>query len=223
MARTYNVDVESLTTIRQLKQILEKTYGVKNAQTLTLGFNQEQFADDDLTLADYDIPDGSILELVDLSINSRSGFAFTGTKFANVSNKEGLKRMTWATSAPRWRTTIHGLCLEGLCANKQCEAYQKQVIIPIGFRIFDILVDPSEMPTVCPICKNYVDPQTCSFNNCWWKYEGIKQDEIGKPAKKCSSNWQYADNAYHYFDQEISGTVVWKRLIVEAVQNKPST
>ena len=223
MGRTYNVDVEPSTTTRQLKKLLEKASDNKDLQTMCFGFNGKSLDDDDQTLSDYDIKDGSLLQLIDLSVKSRSGFDCIGTEFANLSNRKGLKTQEWSKTAPLWRKTSRGLSLEGSCTTEQCAAYQQRVVMPIGYKRFDILADASETTTICPLCKNFVEPQTCSFNNCWWKYQGIKQEEVGKgkPPKRCSSDWQYADNAYHYFDQQTSGMVRWKQLIVEAVENKP--
>ncbi|CAF1206139.1 unnamed protein product [Rotaria sordida] len=146
-----------------------------------------------------------------------------GSRFVNVGNGKGLTRIEWSTTAPRWRRTIPGLCLEGQCSNSECEAYDRSVIMCIGYRKFDILADADETTTVCPICKQFVEPKTCAFNNCWWRYEGIQQAEAGssKPPKKCSNEWHKVDDAYHYFDEETSGTVTWKRLVVEAVKDKP--
>ena len=165
---------------------------------------------------------GSILQFVDLNTTYRSGFPCMGTKFADVSNNKGLKRREWSKTAPPWRITKGGLCLEGLCTNNQCKAYNQSVVMPIGYKTFDMLIDSNETTTKCPICQTYVEPKTCAFSNCWWRYEGIKQNEMGqgKPPIKCSNDWQRADNAYHYFDEDKSGIVVWKQLIVEAVRNK---
>ena len=44
------------------------------------------------------------------------------------------------------------------------------------------------------MCSNYVNPETCSFNNCWWRWKGIKQDEQTKEPVRFSSEWKYVDN-----------------------------
>jgi hypothetical protein len=214
MGQIYNFDVESSMTIQQLKQLLiEEMQFNEDLQTMCLAFNESSLEDNEKTLSDYDIQDKSVLQLI---ANGRGDFGSIGAKFADVSNKNGLKKKEFSKAA-RWRITSPGLCLEGSCTNDHCEAHKQSVIMPIGYKRFDILVDSNETTTICPLCKKYVEPSTCSFNNCWWKYEGIK----GKSPMKCSSDWQLADNAYNYFDQQASGMIVWKQLIFEAVKDKP--
>ena len=113
------------------------------------------------------------------------------------------------------------MCLEGFCANKTCEAFGKRVIIGIGMGKFDLLADPSPSTTPCPMCKQYVEPTTCGFNNCKWRWQGTKQI-TGQPPLRLSEDWKETDNAYHYFDQTVkgtattSGTSIWRALQIEA-------
>ena len=108
-----------------MKQLLlEKTRDDKDLQTICFGFNEERLEDDDKTLTDYDIEDGSLLQLIDLNVKDRSGFGFMGSKFADLSNSKGLKIKEWYKTAPDWRISSPGLCLEGSCTNNQCEAHK---------------------------------------------------------------------------------------------------
>lgn len=223
MARTYSFEVESSITIKQLKQIfLDKTNDKSDLQAICFMLNEEILNNDTNTISSYGVVDKSILQLVDLNTTDRGGFSLMGVKFVDLSNNTGLKRVDWSNRASPWRISKPGLCLEGICSNNQCEAHGQRVIMPIGYTVFDIVTDSNETTTKCPVCNKYVEPVTCGFNNCWWRYQGIKQDEIGKPPRKCSSDWQQADNAYHYFDEYTSGIVSWRQLIVEAVENVPS-
>lgn len=96
----------------------------------------------------------------------RGGESVLGVNFVDVSNEAGFKKVEWANDAPAWRHAKHGLCLEGICKNISCEANGQQVIMPIGYKKFDLVADPSESTTICPMCFKYVEPQTCGFNNC---------------------------------------------------------
>ncbi len=146
-----------------------------------------------------------------------------GIKFVDVSNETGLKKVRWAKNgAPAWLSTTHGLCLEGICTNISCQANGQQVIMPIGYKKFDLVSDPSESTTKCPLCSKYVNPQTCGFNNCWWRWIGVKQNTEAEAPTQCSNDWTYADDAYHYFDRNKSGTVIWRKLVLEAVKDKPT-
>ncbi|CAF1190347.1 unnamed protein product [Rotaria sordida] len=184
-------------------------------------FDGEILDDNGSTIASYGVENKSILQLLNLDATERVDFSSIGAKFVDISNNESLKKKDWSETAPPWRKARRGLCLEGLCRNNQCKAYKQYVVMPIGYRKFDIIIDSSETTTKCPLCKQYVEPITCGFNNCWWRYEGVRQDEEGKPPTRFSSNWQQADDAYHYFDGHTSRIVLWKQLIVEAVKKRP--
>ncbi|CAF1536743.1 unnamed protein product [Rotaria sordida] len=144
-----------------------------------------------------------------------------GVDFVDLSDGSGLKRLNWSTSAPEWLIASPGLCLEGQCTNRSCKAYSQTVIMNIRFKKFDMLLGVNETTCKCPMCQKYVKPKTCAFNRCWWCWKGVKEGGAGEPPKPCSGNWKEADNAYHRFDEQISGSVTWRQLIIEAVENKP--
>ncbi|CAF1392721.1 unnamed protein product [Adineta steineri] len=130
------------------------------------------------------------------------------------------KRVTWSDSCSPWRKldSQPGICVEGLCSNSSCQAFNQQVIISIGLTKFDFGASTS---TLCPICKKYVtpNPNSCGFNNCWWRWHGRRQ-ENGKAPRDCSDDWQHADDAYHYFDGDSIGTnESWRHLVLEAKES----
>ncbi|CAM2730010.1 unnamed protein product [Rotaria socialis] len=139
-----------------------------------------------------------------------------GAAFVDVSNTSGLKRIQWSHTAPSWRKAKPGICLEGKCNNTTCVAVGRQVIMNIGLRSFDYLGDVNETTAMCPCCSKYVEPITCAFNRCMWRWSGIKQPAPGEPPRQISADWKDADNAYHCFDEQISGTVIWRKLVLEA-------
>ncbi|CAF1291600.1 unnamed protein product [Rotaria sordida] len=195
----------------------------EDLQDMLLTFDKDVLDEDEQTLSSYGIEEGSQLEVQYSDMTIRD-IGSLGLRFVDVNNCQGLQRREWSETAPPWRRTRCGLCLEGKCTNSQCKAYNKTVIMPIGYKKFDVLLDCDETTTICPICKTFVQPSSCGFNNCWWRFEGRKQEanSNGRPPKKCSSNWSQVDDAYHYFDELQSGTVTWLQLIVEAVKNKPA-
>ncbi|CAF3601955.1 unnamed protein product [Rotaria sp. Silwood1] len=223
MGRRYQFDVEASTTVQQLKDLFlnkssikydfEKTYLI-NMQ------NRDILTKDEKTLGYYDVQDDSEIQLHDLTKVTRN-LSNLGLRFIDPSDKNSYKRTPWATEAPRWRIAGRGLCLEGICNNPQCEANGKQVIMSIGYTTFDVVIDSDASTTKCPICNSYVDPITCGFNNCRWRYEGKKKEQGNNKAPiKCSpSDWQLADDAYHYFDQQTNPSVTWITLKFEVVKN----
>jgi hypothetical protein len=139
-----------------------------------------------------------------------------GRSFVDLNNTSALQRLTWSATAPNWRIARPGICLEGKCNNRNCEAYEDLVVINLGIRRFDFLGENNEAILKCPACFEYVGPTTCAFNNCYWRYEGRIQDDINTPPKSVLADWKHADNAYHRFNESVSGTVQWLKLIIEA-------
>ncbi|CAF3849699.1 unnamed protein product [Rotaria sp. Silwood1] len=210
-------------TIEELKLcIREKTDDDDDSfQKMSLCFNGCVLYDDKETLLYYDVEENSRLELHDLTEKFRN-IGNMGMKFVDVSDGSGLKQCGWCKQAPRWRIAAPGICLEGICNNFACDAYKEQVVMPIGYKKFDLVNYADETTTFCPVCKQYVEPKICGFNNCWWRFEG-KKIEDGKPPKKCSSDWKQADDKYYYFDDTKTPTVTWRQLILEAVKQKPNS
>ena len=221
VARPYCFDIQPSTTILEMKQLLQEKTGSEDGseQTcLTLG---EQKLEDEKTLSHYNIKEKTVLQAEDLRITSR-GIGFKAIDFVDVRNTTGLVRNTWCKEAPSWRMVLPGLCLEGLCGNSDCDAYNQTVIIPIGYEKFDIIGDTDETTSACPQCNEYVEPTTCGFSNCWWRYKGRKEPtKKGRPPENVSGDWTYADDAYHRFEEKISGKISWRRLILEAVKEDP--
>ncbi|CAF1055198.1 unnamed protein product [Rotaria sp. Silwood1] len=218
----YVFDVESTTTIRQLKEYYHQKANTKvDFEKILLELDGRQFDDDNKTLFDYGIKPDAMLNLTYRDFQGRN--PTFGAHFVDVSNKEGLKRIEWAKTAPDWLIAAPGLCLEGLCKNGACVAKDRKVIMSMGYIEFDVLRGPNSKTTKCPMCSKYVNPTTCGFNNCWWKYEGIKQPNEYEEPKTIASDWQHADNAYHRFDEEKSGIIQWRDLKLTAAKTKPNT
>ncbi|UJR07045.1 hypothetical protein I4U23_011333 [Adineta vaga] len=99
------------------------------------------------------------------------GMGADGSEFVNVHNSSFLKRLEWSHQAPVWRIARPGLCLEGCCKNEKCTAYDRLVIINIGLVKFTLNTEKKTL-SKCPQCQNYVNPITCAFNRCQWRYKG---------------------------------------------------
>ena len=58
--------------------------------------------------------------------------------FRDVENDKLIKRYNIAASGVLWKTCSYGLNLEGICYNKECQAYKHRVIICVGYGTFSI-------------------------------------------------------------------------------------
>lgn len=137
--------------------------------------------------------------------------------FVDVSSKIGPTKIEFTSGGPSWRTAYPGLCLEGTCHNKNCEAFGQFVIMNMGSRVSYQLGMPNP-PTNCPQCRNYIKPETCAFNNTRWRYIGVKMTADGP--ERVRGEWTKADDAYYQFDQKTNGIAEWSQLVLETC--KPS-
>jgi len=181
--------------------------------------------EDKYLLGDYVILKESTLHLV---LRLRGGGGPEMATFVDVSNSSGLMKAEWSSSAPDWRMCSPGLCIEGICRNRSCEAYGQSVIINKYFGAFDLIVDAADC--FCPMCNEGVEPKTCGFNNCWWKWSGESMKKNLRYSDKLvtgKSNWAHVGDNYTYFDDTKSGTANWIRLKIQTrrtiSQNKAPT
>ena len=117
---------------------------------------------------------------------------------------ENLERRAWSSNAPKWRIAKSGLCVEGKCTNEECEANGNMVVISMGFCSFTLPDDDCRCS--CPLCSKRVQPVTCAFNNCRWKWAGKKVEPFPNPPSEYRDRkWQVADDAYHLFKPNTGG------------------
>jgi len=157
-----------------------------------------------------------------IPLNSASGIELSiikeawsgGCSFVDLTNDDKVKVFDWSKNAPWWRMAAPGLCLEGKCQNLNCEALDKWVIIPKGTGVYDLIYD--DHTNQCPMCSSYVKVEKCAFNNCTYRYTGIKMQGDGKPAQKVTcQNEIGVGNHYKLFDPEIVGNANWTTLKIE--------
>jgi hypothetical protein len=106
------------------------------------------------------------------------GGASGGIKFVDVSQgQDGVTRIKFQRpgAVPAWRRNVEpGMCLEGVCTNEDCEAYEEMVIMPLGMGWCDIVLGMNGEKNCCPICSKFVQPKTIAFNNCRYKLSRYK-------------------------------------------------
>ena len=234
--KTVGLNVTNIDTVAAFKRKFQDKEGVPSSQQRIL-FTSVLLRDG-VTLGEYNVMDGSVLHLV---IRLRGGGdVLAGVRFVDIGNPTGPTRQEWSGSAPRWRVASPGLCLEGVCEHRGCPAYKEHVVMNQGFGSFDLIEDGHSCG--CPICGHPVVPTTCAFNSCRWKWVGKKMDpnthrpivvrsgthKIGETKSTVNTypyNWTIADNAYHRFDEDTSGSINWLRLKIttESIEDREIT
>lgn len=198
------MDADASDTIGKVKKSIYDMRGTPADQQY-LCWNGMQL-EDLKTLADYGIHRNQIIHLI---LRLRGGGC---SEFADVSRESAFRNHDWADSAPKWRTASRGLCIEGRCDNVQCEAYRKMVIVNMGFRKFDLIIDGDTCK--CPMCSKPVKPITCAFNNCWWKFSGIKRG-----GQRVNKSWQRVRDHYQRCEDQETGVVMWDRFLLTVVSD----
>ncbi|UJR29399.1 hypothetical protein I4U23_010611 [Adineta vaga] len=199
----YRIDIESSIKIKQMKQHLAQKHNDIKFETMSLLFDGEVLNDEN-TLTDYNIQTNSVLELID------SNLVF---KYVNLDVDNNFNRIELSSTGKSWLKVQPGLCFESQCTNSECDAYQHTVIVSVGYQKFS-MSDIDEKTSYCPICQKYVNPDKCAFNNCLWKFDGMKNFENGQ-RKRYSSDWKQADDAYYRFNDDDCPGIGWITLTFE--------
>ena len=108
--------------------------------------------------------------------------------------------------------------LLGICENKNCMAFKKEVIYKFGFGTFDLINDMENKPPECPACEFRLRKlTTCSFWQCKYSYVGVKYEN--KQLKDVNySNSNSKKEQVDYFDPGKNGenNSVWLELKITA-------
>ena len=194
--KTVMIFVPLSASISDVKILIQYKLGIPPDQQRLIHAGM-QFQDD-RSLSDYRVTNECTL---DLMLRLRGG-GYAGVEFTDITDEEGSQKLEWSKKAPDWRRASCGLCIEGKCANRKCEAYDCMVIMNEGYTDFDLIND--SYLCKCPICCEGVIPITCGFNNCEWKIIGRKV-ELGKPPQMFKTDWKSVGDFYERFSPEKSG------------------
>ena len=162
---------------------------------------------DNQTFSDLGVEDKDIIEA---HPSSKGGGDF-GVLMADISNKRGLVEGKFSKNANDWNIITTGLNVSGICNNDKCRAYKKLVDCQIGLGTFDLVRDADRIK--CPICKEEMEPNTCCFSKCQYKFEGKKK--INGKTEFVKSEWKKVEKDYEYYAPVKRGTVKWLMLVIE--------
>ena len=230
--KTITLDVDPFDTIENLKDKIQDKEGIPIDQQRLL-FDEKDYnypyikkiisdgklcpkqLEDHRFIKDYNIKDKSTLLIV---LRLRGGeFGNSGKVFTDP-EKVGPKGIKFSSNAPFYRAVSKGMNLFGICENKNCLAFKKEVIHKFGFGTFDLINDMKYNPPVCPSCEfGLRDVTTCAFWQCKYSYVGVKY-ENKKLQDVNYSNSNSKKDEVDYFDPGENGenNSTWLELKITA-------
>ena len=188
-----------------IKKFREKSGYNNNCRFI---FNAKQL-NESLTVAEAFLTEHS--DIFVEPINGVKGGGFT-MLFSDVS-KNKTKELTFSKKAPSYRKVTKGINIFGICKFKKCLAYQKEVVVRIKKKKFDLIEERNDL--FCPECEALIVPKTVGFYLCKFKIYGKKLENGREQEFSNESDEAKNKNSIKYFDPELSGNLMMTQLIFE--------
>ena len=133
-------------------------------------------------------------------------------EFVDFDKLTKTKKLKLSKNAPKWRKVTKGLNLFGKCINKNCEAYNKEVIYKAGINIkFNFNSDKKEIK--CPICSKNFIPNTMGFWKCEYQIKGEKLKNGDYEEIEINGKETKGDD-FEYYDPNKNDTTFWSSLMI---------
>ena len=168
---------KGVSRIELIKKI--KSTGIELPNNPQLIINDSELKSDEET---YKFNDNDTLTIRESK--NLEGFGFNLEEIKE--DKFIQEKVTDDPKIPKWLTVKPGLNLVGICTNKNCEAYDKEVIEHINSNKSDLSQNNGLMK--CPICGfSFAFKNICLYH-CYYNFYGIKYvkkkvEDFGKEIK----------------------------------------
>ena len=147
-----------------IKKFREKS-GLDNPNIKYI-FNAKQL-NESLTVSEAGLDDNANILVIETG--GVKGYGGLPMLFSDVS-KNKTKELTLSKRAPSYRKITKGINIFGICKFKKCLAYQKEVVVRIKKKKFDLIEERNDL--FCPECETLIVPKTVGFYLCKFKIYG---------------------------------------------------
>ena len=168
----------------------------------------------------YSMASIQTFEEIGLTFNTRIDFlnkavSGGGMTFTDVSKKNTVN-LGFSSSAPSYRTANKGINIFGFCKKSGCNAYDKEVVVPISKNKVDLI--EKKFSFHCPECDSIIEPKTVGFYLCKYHIYGNKLDD--KKLVDFDNGYEEARDKEHlqYFDSDSNKYAFFFKLIFEIIE-----
>ena len=144
--------------------------------------------------------------------NIIGGYPF---KFTDLS-KQITEDHYFSDEAPSYRIVTRGINIYGICNFKKCNAYKKEVIVPLeGVKSFNLINERENL--ACPSCEAIIIPKTIGFHRCEYVIKGTKFEN-----QKCESfdfkGKAINEDSVQYYNPEKNGETIIVELEIKVTK-----
>ena len=140
------------------------------------------------------------------------GGGISGLDFVDIDKLTKPKYLKFSRYAPKWRQVSKGLNLFGKCCNRNCKAYNNEVIHIVGINVkFDFNINKKEIK--CPMCSKNFIPITMGFWKCEYQIKGEKFRN-GEYQEVEINGRETKGDEFEYYDPYAKQTAFWSSLTI---------
>lgn len=163
------------------------------------------------------VSEEEIIEMSNIFVVPTKGIKGGGCPmmFSDVS-KNKTKEIFFSKSAPSYRKAGKGINIFGICHCKKCKAFNKEVVIPIKQKEFDLIKEKDNL--FCPECDSLIIPKTVGFYLCKFRIYGKKYENKEIEDFRNEDDVANNKNSLKYFDPDLNGEVMLIELIFEVLE-----
>ena len=138
-------------------------------------------------------------------------------EFVDYDNGKTIK-LKFSKNAPEWRRVYEGLNLFGKCINKDCKAFNKEVIDP-KLNNIKFSIDQQKREIKCPKCYKNFMPLTFGFWKCEYQIKGVRLKN-GEYEDVNINGKETKGDDFEYYDPSDNGTSFWDSLTIFVCQRQ---